>query len=1233
MKNSANQKSGEVVTVLTLLSLIIVGVGIISGGQLISQRFDPRSQAAPQMYFYPRIERYANGTTSFRAEKESNREIDIKGNVCYGSYLSTGGESATIWVSTDASGKNRISDVEEDRYVAGPAYPAPCRDVNEKNEGILYNKAATESRRFSMTITLPRDLGPDYCPILYLNWDSERNGRWPAFYKIDLQDLGVCEPTGTPTLTPTDGPTATSTPTNTPSATATPTATPSVTGGPTATNTPTATPTPTGPWLTISPSASPTPTIKPYIEGDITVWSCTDMDNVVIYRCDKSGQKGSNCSAVESRFSSGPGDNKVWLTSARVDNKATYKYKLITDGEGKDFAKYTYYYLFGYGIRRADNHPAQPEVALPINFDVNRWNFEIFNNNPNEGWRDCNKPTNTPTPTLTPIPDCGYYSRLYVKKCQSLSVDPYCQNPVAQSEWDNDTRYGASNDLQRTNAKPDPEGLLRQTIGSGVGPVAGPGENVYMTSNYTIPPEYRNRPANVKLYYPQTDSAGRRWRILRREAYGFGAPNPINSGLPDDIIGDFPIQCGMNVHYGWVLCQEGLTCPVPPTNTPTPTPFPTLTLRPTESPTPSPTGQPTNTPSPTPTGTTGAWCFEDCTNTACDSRLVCAHFINTNICLDKGSCVPGGSDINRCWCPNLTLTPTQGPTNTPTPTIKLPYCNEPCLNTGSGYVCDPRLDCVNYICDDKPGGTLCLTPTPTQQPSATPTTQPTNTPGPSTPPTSTPPQPTATNVPTATSAPTATPTATATPIPRDLKTRQLDWFNDRGQAICWSAWSAGSCSLQYNGTNKWVKSNVDERFECLSPHNTLQDYPGTGGQDSYIKVVGNSALQVSAKRYDCDKCAVAPGTSISACAGVDPNNQSANVLPYREDELSARTLQPGRCYRIDENLNFSEVACTIARRENDDSDQPVPTVTPRYYKVIVTGDLNITGSLPSNWILQLQARNRSISRTGWMSYNPLHDTYTSYRLTDIPFSPGSSTLEMFINNKFGGSEQNIPNYNQVVNFVNCPEIEYKDGLKKCIFTVNLTENNQTITGPGIRVDLTQITTSINSISTSYYITNNSRQTIDKIEMRSCSSGNNNCNIVEKQLSLASGQTEQFKYIHNPTSGNAISSVGCSLVFEDGSRQNCPTKAVKAGDFVKFELTANANGTVMGVAQNQVELVDRDQDQSITALDYAGYAAAFVRFDAQNKLCSIDAAKYDIDGDGCLNAIEFSIIIDLLGTTY
>ena len=85
--------------------------------------------------------------------------------------------------------------------------------------------------------------------------------------------------------------------------------------------------------------------------------------------------------------------------------------------------------------------------------------------------------------------------------------------------------------------------------------------------------------------------------------------------------------------------------------------------------------------------------------------------------------------------------------------------------------------------------------------------------------------------------------------------------------------------------------------------------------------------------------------------------------------------------------------------------------------------------------------------------------------------------------------------------------------------------------------------------------------------------------------------------------------------------------------VAFDLEVTETGAVIGEAVLEIEKADFDDNGTVNSIDYGQLAANFVQFDKTNSLCAAAAETYDIDGDGCVNAIEFSIVINYLGESY
>lgn len=162
------------------------------------------------------------------------------------------------------------------------------------------------------------------------------------------------------------------------------------------------------------------------------------------------------------------------------------------------------------------------------------------------------RPTTTPTPTqrptATPIPSihgCSYYAKAYVRECTNAE----CTQWRSLGVFDKDERYGLANEYQRDTRGDGPV----ETFGSTPG--AGPGEHIYQTPNFKPPSEQKYRSQSIKIYIDES-----RWEIVKRQSVGPGGPTQeqIDSVRDKRYIGDFSVNCGTNVTYGWYVKEKGM---------------------------------------------------------------------------------------------------------------------------------------------------------------------------------------------------------------------------------------------------------------------------------------------------------------------------------------------------------------------------------------------------------------------------------------------------------------------------------------------------------------------------------------------------------------------------------------------------------------------------------------------------------------------------------------------------
>ncbi len=171
------------------------------------------------------------------------------------------------------------------------------------------------------------------------------------------------------------------------------------------------------------------------------------------------------------------------------------------------------------------------------------------------------------------------------------------------------------------------------------------------------------------------------------------------------------------------------------------------------------------------------------------------------------------------------------------------------------------------------------------------------------------------------------PEPTGEPVGERMNTKQLDWLVNKSVGVCWGAWSHGDCRHGYNGTDDWAQSITDKRFDCLAPRNEKREVVVRLRNDS-----NTDSIDVMPKRDDC-----------TACSAIDLKDKNGN--PYQLSQCNAGpgvnttygdtsvTLKKGQCYMVDENLRTSTgngVPCAqgdsgvkSSQPKNDDKPKPI----------------------------------------------------------------------------------------------------------------------------------------------------------------------------------------------------------------------------------------------------------------------------------------------------------------------
>jgi YD repeat-containing protein len=162
-----------------------------------------------------------------------------------------------------------------------------------------------------------------------------------------------------------------------------------------------------------------------------------------------------------------------------------------------------------------------------------------------------NDPTEIPqaSPTIQPTKaeSCSFDATAFVKEC--LNADCSESSPLAA--FDGDLKFGLANESQRGDGSDPAKDKPVQTFNKEK-KSDQVGLNIQHFADFKSALKNGNFPESVKLYY-DTDN----WTIVRREAKGLGAPETFAPEHADDVIGDFTIQCNINVNYGWYLRKKG----------------------------------------------------------------------------------------------------------------------------------------------------------------------------------------------------------------------------------------------------------------------------------------------------------------------------------------------------------------------------------------------------------------------------------------------------------------------------------------------------------------------------------------------------------------------------------------------------------------------------------------------------------------------------------------------------
>src|SRR3989338_7165184 len=202
-------KKGEIVTTVLILSALITIVGTLIGA---GSKFILNSSAYS---FAPRVERTIDKTT-LTVTVTGTKQVQITGNVCFGSGFGSGIERASIWATDDPPGKHIISNLSGLTFSSGAGYPAPCIKPDFEGDAILTNAGATPNRAFGLTATFGSDL-TDKCVDVYLHYSSNRQGKWPNFRRFKVNKDGLCNLSASPTPPTSQAPTLPISPSSSPS--------------------------------------------------------------------------------------------------------------------------------------------------------------------------------------------------------------------------------------------------------------------------------------------------------------------------------------------------------------------------------------------------------------------------------------------------------------------------------------------------------------------------------------------------------------------------------------------------------------------------------------------------------------------------------------------------------------------------------------------------------------------------------------------------------------------------------------------------------------------------------------------------------------------------------------------------------------------------------------------------------------------------------------------------------
>jgi len=329
-----SKRTGEVATTLIIGSLVVMGIGMLIGN--ISQRrvaITSQARCPADFTSGPRNGKdcaNSNIACGLRIIKDTFKikevvdengvptgDVDIRGNICYTSNLTSGAHQGLLSVTTEHPGKAACyKTLSTWRHSAFHPGDHPKCDqtgtwavLNPKTAIPPRFKEVGAQNYFSMTVKRPK-VGE---PCLSLNYYTMgQQGGGGAGDNNSILDMGplVCPPTGaTPTPTPTCAP-GVSCPTATPSPTCAPgvscpTATPSPTCAP-GVSCPTATPTVT-PTVTPSPTNScPAVTTisgKLVIEGQLPAICTTQNCKFKVFACAPNPKDGGQ--SIECRSSEG----------------------------------------------------------------------------------------------------------------------------------------------------------------------------------------------------------------------------------------------------------------------------------------------------------------------------------------------------------------------------------------------------------------------------------------------------------------------------------------------------------------------------------------------------------------------------------------------------------------------------------------------------------------------------------------------------------------------------------------------------------------------------------------------------------------------------------------------------------------------------------------------------------------------------------------------------------------